>query len=107
MRNKAATSPIHAKWHRRVEGQINHTINTHPKWFVFKDKHDRVDCVNSLAKRIVGEIVAAPMLANSRAMDDDLCPQPVNLALGEPDKLENSGVPPRCATISQTKAKGD
>lgn len=51
-------SPLHDKWHKRVEGQIRHVINVHPKWFVFKNDADKRDCINSIAKRIVGEIVA-------------------------------------------------
>ena len=58
MRNKAKTSPLHRKWHRIVEGQINNAINAHPQWFCFEDDTQRGNCINSLAKRIVGEIVA-------------------------------------------------
>lgn len=56
---KRKHSPLHDKWHRRVEGQIRDTIHAHPKWFSFKNEGDKQDCINSLAKRIVGEIVAA------------------------------------------------
>jgi hypothetical protein len=55
---KRKYSPLHDKWHRRVEGQIRDTIEHHPHWFSFKDGTDRNCCINSLAKRIVGEIVA-------------------------------------------------
>lgn len=56
-------SPLHNKWHKIVEGQIRHTMGRHPKWFVFKDETDKKTCINSLAKRIVGEIVADRALA--------------------------------------------
>lgn len=52
-------TPLHDYWHRRVEGQIRHTMNVHPKWFSFKNETDKKACINSLAKRIVGEIIAA------------------------------------------------
>lgn len=55
---KRKYSPLHDFWHKRVEGQIKHTMNMHPKWFTFKDDIDKNTCINSLAKRIVGEIVA-------------------------------------------------
>ncbi len=53
----ARKSPLHAMWHRRVEGQIRDCINSHSYWFNFKNAWERGACVNSLAKRIVGEIV--------------------------------------------------
>lgn len=53
-------SPLHDFWHPRVEGQIRHTIGRHPEWFNLPIKTSaKRDCINSLAKRIVGEIVAA------------------------------------------------
>lgn len=55
-------SPRHDLWHPRVEGQIRHTIGCHPEWFNFKDEKDKATMVNSLAKRIVGEIVAGGTL---------------------------------------------
>lgn len=60
---KRKHSPAHDFWHRRVEGQIRHTIGQHPEWFCFASEHQKQTAVNSLAKRIVGEIVAAAMLA--------------------------------------------
>lgn len=51
-------SPAHDFWHPRVEGQIRHTIGRHPEWFGALSSANRVKFVNSLAKRIVGEIVA-------------------------------------------------
>lgn len=56
-------TPIHDFWHRRVEGQIQHTINCHPEWFSFRDERERKACINSLGKRILGEIVAALSVA--------------------------------------------
>lgn len=67
LRMKRKITPIHNFWHRRVEGQIRHTMNVHPRWFIFKDEHDKNDCINSLAKRIVGEIVAAGIVVQSQA----------------------------------------
>lgn len=51
-------SPLHDKWHRRVEGQIRDCIFHHPEWFNFEHGYDRTHCINSIAKRIVGEIVS-------------------------------------------------
>jgi len=51
-------SPMHDFWTPRVEGQIRHTMGRHPSWFTALSKSERVFFVNSLAKRIVGEIVA-------------------------------------------------
>jgi hypothetical protein len=56
-------SPEHDFWHRRVEGQIRHTIGQHPEWFNFPQPYDKKHCVNSLSKRIVGEILAVRMMA--------------------------------------------
>lgn len=56
-------SPEHDFWHRRVEGQIRHTIGQHPEWFNFPHSYDKKHCVNSLAKRIVGEILAVVKMA--------------------------------------------
>lgn len=57
MRRK--NTPLHNYWHRRVDGQIRHTMNYHPRWFNFKDGPEKEACINSLSKRIVGEIVVA------------------------------------------------
>lgn len=50
-------TPAHDKWHRIVEGQLKDCIHHHPEWFNFKDEHEKKRCINSMAKRIVGEIV--------------------------------------------------
>ena len=56
-------SPLHDKWHRRVEGQIRDCMSSHPEWFVGVPEKQKIFFVNSLAKRIVGEIVADSKLA--------------------------------------------
>jgi hypothetical protein len=60
-------TPIHDFWHRRVEGQIRDAIYSHPEWFNVKSETQKRTLVNSLAKRIVGEIVAASFVATKRA----------------------------------------
>ena len=65
------------KWHRRVEGQIRHTIGQHPEWFCFKNENDRIKCINSLAKRIVGEIAADLQLAAKSGGVVTSCQRPV------------------------------
>ena len=62
-------TPLHNKWHRRVEGQIKNTINCHPNWFNFKNPIDRNNCINSLAKRIVGEIIADLEIGNNKSLN--------------------------------------
>jgi hypothetical protein len=52
-------SPEHDFWHRRIEPAILETIKAHPDWFVIRVDEDRRVIVNSLAKRIVGHVVAA------------------------------------------------
>ena len=59
---KRKHTPLHDFWHRRVEGQIRDTVYHHPEWFnVKKGSMECETLVNSLAKRIVGEIVAVSM----------------------------------------------
>lgn len=58
MRNKSSISPIHKKWHRRVEGQIRCCMTEHPEYFNMPTERVRQAIINSLAKRIVGEIAA-------------------------------------------------
>jgi hypothetical protein len=58
---KRKSSPLHDKWHKRVEGQVRHCIKCHPEYFNSNIPTDVI--VNSLAKRIVGEIVADCTLA--------------------------------------------
>ena len=58
---------LYDKWHRRVEGQIRDCMRAHGDWFNFVDERDKNDCVNSLAKRIVGEIVSELSQSDSGA----------------------------------------
>lgn len=58
-------TPLHGKWHRRVEGQLRDTIYSHPEWFLFEDEHEKNCCINSIAKRVVGEIVADGSLVDN------------------------------------------
>ena len=51
-------SPEHEQWHRRVEGQIRDCMHMHPRWFKDIAEEDRKNFRRSLAKRIVGEILA-------------------------------------------------
>lgn len=51
-------TPQHDFWHRRVEGQIRDCMHHHPEWFNVKNENHKKYVVNSLAKRIVGEIIA-------------------------------------------------
>ena len=55
---KRTYSPLHDFWHRKIEGQIRDCMNGHPDWFRVRDQMHREQIVNSLAKRIVGEIIA-------------------------------------------------
>jgi len=56
-------SPLHDKWHRIVEGQIRDVMKSHPEWFMPLDDNLNKYRINSIAKRIVGEIVADLSLA--------------------------------------------
>jgi hypothetical protein len=60
-------TPMHDFWHRKVEGQIRDAIHHHPEWFNFPTPVNRNACINGLAKRIVGEIVAGYGLATTSA----------------------------------------
>lgn len=64
---KRKHTPIHDYWHPRVEGQIRHTISCHPEWFNIRNERQQETFVNSLAKRIVGEIAAVCTVAAKRA----------------------------------------
>lgn len=67
-------SPIHDFWHPRIEGQIRDAMFSHPEWFNVTSKADARTLVNSLAKRIVGEIAAVASVAAKRAEVADICP---------------------------------
>lgn len=75
-------SPAHDYWHKRVEGQIKDCMNQHPQWFNYRNELAKRRIVNSLAKRIVGEIVVGC------GPDDDreqgcLCDAPVSDRAGD------------------------
>jgi hypothetical protein len=69
-------TPIHDFWHPRVEGQIRDAIHSHPEWFNLTSDGQTRTMVNSLAKRIVGEIAAVCPVAAKPAGVADLCPSP-------------------------------
>lgn len=48
----------HIFWRNRVEGQIRHAIHEHPEWFNLPDEYSYKRCVNGIAKRVIGEIIA-------------------------------------------------
>jgi len=62
MINNRNKSPAHKFWWKRVEGQIRSCIKEHPEWF----GDDIEVTINSLTKRIVGEIVAGLKMANNK-----------------------------------------
>jgi hypothetical protein len=64
---KRKHSPVHDFWHPRVEGQIRDAIHSHPEWFNFASESQKRDMVNSLGKRIVGEIAAVCTMAAKTA----------------------------------------
>ena len=61
-------TPLHQAWHRRVEGQIHDAMHQHPEWFTADTKKHKA-IARSVAKRIVGEIVAVASLAMVPAAD--------------------------------------
>lgn len=68
---KHKDTPAHIKWHRRVEGQIRDCMHHHPELFnTALDMHQKNTLVNSLAKRIVGEIIAAGRRTSGPELDD-------------------------------------
>lgn len=69
MRKEKPINPEYQFWRKRIEGQIRHTIHEYPDWFCAPDK-ERL--VRSMAKRIIGEIVAARASGNIPAMDATL-----------------------------------
>ena len=71
---KRKHTPVHDFWHPRVEGQIRDAIHSHPEWFSFTNERQKRTMVNSLAKRIVGEIAAASTVAAMRAGVASYCP---------------------------------
>lgn len=71
-------SPLHDKWHRRVEGQIRCCMGEHPDWFNIMSETHRRFVINSLAKRIVGEIVSETKLDTKREGVTAICSSPGN-----------------------------
>lgn len=69
-------SAAHEYWHRKVEGQIRHTIGRHPRWFNVPTKQVYRNVVLGLAKRIVGEIVAGCLTVSATSdADGSNCPR--------------------------------
>lgn len=66
-------TPLHDFWYPRIDGQILHTMNCHPGWFVWSNKKQKLTIINSLSKRIVGEIVAASMRGNNLHVNAVMC----------------------------------
>jgi hypothetical protein len=58
--------PEYEFWRKRIEGQIRHTMNEHPEWFNLPDAESKKRCVSSMAKRIIGEIVAGILTGNNQ-----------------------------------------
>lgn len=54
---KRKDTPAHNRWYKRIEGQIRDCIYAHPEFFTVDLKLQET-LLNSLSKRIVGEIVA-------------------------------------------------
>jgi len=50
--------PEYQFWRKRIEGQIRHTMNEYPEWFNLPDDEAKNRAIGSMAKRIIGEIVA-------------------------------------------------
>jgi hypothetical protein len=51
-----------AFWRPRVEGQLRDVMFAHPDWFTDKARRNERSIVRSIAKRIIGEIVAEERL---------------------------------------------
>jgi hypothetical protein len=51
-------SPQHDYWYGVLEPVVRETIKVHPRWFAFTDEEDKRAMVNSLMKRIVGQVIA-------------------------------------------------
>ena len=83
-------SDEHERWHRRVEGQIRDCMNMHPRWFQGVTESDRANFTRSLAKRIVGEVIAE--MKNDKSADGyritvSLTPAPGGDAGGERSRV--------------------
>lgn len=72
-------APIHRRhdadymaWWAKVVGQIHCTVAEHPEYFT-EDEKLKSAMVRSLAKRIVGEIVAGGMVGDDAARGGSTC----------------------------------
>lgn len=50
--------PKYQVWRKRIEGQIRHAMNEHPEWFNLPSLEIKDRAIHSIAKRVIGEIVA-------------------------------------------------
>lgn len=89
-------SPLHDKWHPRVEGQIRDCMQSHPEWFSVPDNQLR-HFVNSLAKRIVGGIVADLKVATNHGVVNGHCGAHEDGGSDAMVEPHISGVVSRCA----------
>lgn len=69
MRKEKPIKPEYLAWRRRVEGQIRHMINEHPEYFDLPTEDAKARCIRSMAKRIIGEIVAGTPSGNNPGGD--------------------------------------
>lgn len=70
-------SAVRDFWRPRIEGQILDTIRAHPEWFNASTESKASTIVASLAKSIVGEIVAVELFtAATSVTGGDNCSQP-------------------------------
>ena len=60
-------SPEHDFWHPIVEAQIREVMRVHPDWFRLESEQERRVSPNSLAKRVVGQLIANRMQATEIA----------------------------------------
>ena len=91
-------SPQHDFWHRRVEGQIRHTIGCHPEWFTVMSHKRREAMINSLAKRIVGEIIVGVRIMPAMPGTDVVtCASQAESGDGASVSPHAQGVPVECA----------
>lgn len=62
-KDKDKYPPEYLFWRKRIEGQIRHTMYEHPEFFT-KEASEK-NMVGSMAKRIIGEIVAGNTTGNN------------------------------------------
>lgn len=65
MPKEGPIKPEYIFWRKRVEGQIRHMMNEHPEYFNLPDADAKGRCIRSMAKRIIGEIVAGSSTGNN------------------------------------------